>query len=124
LVALKVVESVSQPVTIFCENMSAIKVAKDPKFHIKSKHIEGRFHYIRDVLNRLKTIRLVYLASTSMVADPLNYFLSILEIWDFRLLIEIFQPSGRRWIFMYDFQYLLLQLFITSMCGNTIDICG
>jgi hypothetical protein len=67
---------------------------------------------------------LVYLASTSMVADPLNYFLSILEIWDFRLLIEIFQPSGRRWIFMYGFQYLLLQLFITSMCGNTIDICG
>jgi hypothetical protein len=26
------------------------------------------------------------------------------------------------WIFMYGFQYLLLQLFITSMCGNTIDI--
>ena len=56
----------------FCDNMSAIKVAKDPKFHSKSKHIEGRFHYIRDVINRLKTIRLVYLASTSMVADPLD----------------------------------------------------
>ena len=55
LVALKVVESASQPVTIFCDNMSAIKVAKDPNFHSKSKHIEGRFHYIRDIINRLKT---------------------------------------------------------------------
>jgi hypothetical protein len=72
LVALKVVESAPQPVTIFCDNISAIKVAKDPKFYSKSKHIEGMFHYIRDVINRLKTIRLVYLASTSMVADPLT----------------------------------------------------
>jgi hypothetical protein len=31
-VALKVVESASLPVTIFCDNISAIKVAKDPKF--------------------------------------------------------------------------------------------
>jgi len=57
LVALKVVESASQPVTIFCDNMSAIKAAKDPKFHSKSKRIEGRFHYIRDVINRVKIIR-------------------------------------------------------------------
>jgi hypothetical protein len=60
------------------------KLLKIPSF----KHIEGRFHYIHDVINRLKTVHLVYLFSTSMVADPLikplrNYFLSILEIWDF-----------------------------------------
>jgi hypothetical protein len=72
LVALEVVESASQLVTIFCDNMSAIKVAKDLKFHSKSKHIEGMFHYIRDVINRLKIIHLVYLASTSMVVDPLT----------------------------------------------------
>ena len=56
--------------------MAAIKVSKDPKFHSKSKHIEGRYHYIRDVINRLKTIHLVYLPSTSMVADPLTKPLS------------------------------------------------
>ena len=76
LASLKVVESASQPITIFCDNMAAIKVSKDPKFHSKSKHIEGRYHYIRDVINRLKTIRLVYLSSTSMVADPLTKPLS------------------------------------------------
>ena len=60
----------------FCDNMAAIKVSKDPKFHSKSKHIEGRYHYIRDVINRLRTIRLVYLSSNSMVADPLTKPLS------------------------------------------------
>jgi len=72
LASLKVMESASQPVTIFCDNMATIKVSKDPKFHSKSKHIEGRYHYIRDVINRLKTICLVYLPSTSMLADPLT----------------------------------------------------
>ena len=38
LVSLKVVESASQPVTIFCDNMAAIKVSKDPKFHSKKTH--------------------------------------------------------------------------------------
>jgi hypothetical protein len=62
-------------------------VYKDPKFPSKSKHIEGWYHYIRDVINRLKSIHLVYLPSNSMVADPLtkllvrNYFPSILETW-------------------------------------------
>jgi hypothetical protein len=70
------VESASLPVTIFCDNMAAINVSKDPKFHSKSKHIGGRFYYIRDVINRLKSIRLVYLPSTNMVADPLTKPLS------------------------------------------------
>jgi hypothetical protein len=76
LASLKVVESASQPVTIFCDNMAAIKVSKDPKFHSKSRHIEGRYHYIRDVINRLGSISLVYLPSTSMVADPLTKHVS------------------------------------------------
>ena len=70
LASLEVVESASQPVTIFLDNMAAIKVSKDPKFHSKSKHIVGRCHYIRGVINRLKSVRLVYLPSTSMVANP------------------------------------------------------
>ena len=60
----------------FLDNMAAIKVSKDPKFHSKSKHIVGRCHYIRGVINRLKSVRLVYLPSTSMVAEPLTKPLS------------------------------------------------
>ena len=35
-----------------------------------------RSHYIRDVINRLKTVRLVYLPSVDMIADPLTKPLS------------------------------------------------
>jgi hypothetical protein len=35
LASLKVVESASQPVTILCDNMAAIKVSKDPNFIVK-----------------------------------------------------------------------------------------
>ena len=76
LESLEVVSSASYPVTIFCDNQAAIKVSKDPKFHSKSKHIEGRYHFIRVVINRLKTIRLEYLPSVDMVADPLTKPLS------------------------------------------------
>ncbi|XP_020188850.1 uncharacterized protein [Aegilops tauschii subsp. strangulata] len=76
LASLVVVESASYPVTIFCDNQAAIKVSKDPKFHSKTKHIEGRYHYIRDVVNRLRTVRLDYLPSVDMVADPLTKPLS------------------------------------------------
>jgi len=72
LATLKIVQSVESPVTVFCDNQSAIKVAKDPRFHNKSKHIEARYHYIRDVVNRLKSVKLQFLPSTEMLADPLT----------------------------------------------------
>jgi hypothetical protein len=76
LASLKIVESASKPVTIYCDNQAAMKVSRDPKFHSKSKHIEAKYHYIRDVINRLKFVQLEYLPSVNMVADPLTKSLS------------------------------------------------
>jgi glycerol-3-phosphate cytidylyltransferase-like family protein len=72
LTTLKIVKSVESPITVFCDNQAAIKVAKDPRFHNKSKHIEARYHYIRDVVNRLKSVKLQFLPSVDMLADPLT----------------------------------------------------
>jgi hypothetical protein len=76
LSTLKIVDCVKRPTTVYCDNQAALKVSRDPKFHSKSKHIEGRYHYIRDVINRLKLVCLEYLPSTDMVADPLTKPLS------------------------------------------------
>lgn len=73
---LKIVESASKPVVVYCGNQAAIKVSRYPKFHSKIKYIEGRYHYIRDVINRLKSVSLEFLPSTDMVADPLTKSLS------------------------------------------------
>lgn len=76
LSTLKIVESASNSVVVYCDNQVAINVSRYPKFHSKIKHIEGRYHYIRDVINRLKSVYLEFLPSTDMVADPLTKSLS------------------------------------------------
>jgi hypothetical protein len=35
-------------VPLFCDSASAISVAKNPVLHSKTKHIEVRFHFLRD----------------------------------------------------------------------------
>ena len=36
---------------LFCDNQSAIHLSKHTCFHSRSKHIDVRYHWIRDVLN-------------------------------------------------------------------------
>jgi len=36
---------------LFCDNQSAIHLSKNASFHSRSKHIDVRYHWIRDVLN-------------------------------------------------------------------------
>ena len=37
---------------ILCDNRSCIKITENPLFHDKSKNIEIRYHYIRDMVQR------------------------------------------------------------------------
>ena len=36
--------------TLHCDSQSAIMLAKNPMFHAKTKHIDVKYHFIRDVL--------------------------------------------------------------------------
>jgi len=56
-------------VTIYCDNTTAIAVAKDPKYHGKTKHIKMRYHYIREAITEQDVI-LKHISTNSMVADP------------------------------------------------------
>ena len=37
---------------IFCDNQSCIKMTENPVFHDKTKHIEVRYHFIRDMVQK------------------------------------------------------------------------
>ena len=37
---------------IFCDNHSCVKMTKNLVFHEKSKHIENKFHNIKDMVQR------------------------------------------------------------------------
>ena len=38
------------PITLFCNNSGAVAQSKDPRNHKKGKHIEKKYHIIRDII--------------------------------------------------------------------------
>lgn len=62
-------------IPIQCDNISAIKLAGNPIFHARSKHIEVRYHFIREkVLN--EEIELQKVESEKQIADIFTKALS------------------------------------------------
>lgn len=60
-----------QSVNIFNDSQSAPKLALNPVFHKESKHIDVRYHFIREcVLSNL--IKIQYQETNEMVADVLT----------------------------------------------------
>ena len=41
-----------RPIVIYCDNQSCIQLSKNLVFHDRSKHIEIRYHFIRDYFDR------------------------------------------------------------------------
>ena len=54
--------------TLFCDNISAINISKNPVQHSKTKHIEIRHHFIRDLVED-KKIKLEYIHTEKQLAD-------------------------------------------------------
>ncbi|KAL0410959.1 UNVERIFIED_CONTAM: Retrovirus-related Pol polyprotein from transposon TNT 1-94 [Sesamum latifolium] len=59
------------PTTIFCENMSAIAMAKNLVFHARSKHIELRHHFFRELVNEGE-ISIKFINTNDQPADILT----------------------------------------------------
>eukprot|EP00253_Pinus_taeda_P010100 PITA_10100 len=56
---------------IYCDNNSAIALSKNSVFHKRTKHIETRFHYIRELVNNGEIV-LVHCKTQEQVADILT----------------------------------------------------
>lgn len=61
---------------IFCDNQSAGLMAKNPVFHEHTKHIELRYHFVREAVEDGK-IKIGYLPTEDMPADVLTKELSL-----------------------------------------------
>jgi hypothetical protein len=51
-----------------CDSTSAISVAKNPVLHSKTKHIELRYHFLRDNVEKGK-IALIHVPTHDQLAD-------------------------------------------------------
>lgn len=67
---------VEGPMILAVDNILAINLAKNLVAHGRSKHIETRFHYLRDQVNKGK-IELVYCKTKEQVVDLLTKPLKI-----------------------------------------------
>jgi hypothetical protein len=45
------------PTTIHCDNQSCVKLYENHVFHDRSKHVEIKYHYIKDIVQR-KTVHM------------------------------------------------------------------
>lgn len=54
--------------TVFCDNSSAIKLSKNHVMHGRSKHIDVRFHFLRD-LTKEGVVKLVHCGTLNQIAD-------------------------------------------------------
>jgi hypothetical protein len=62
---------VQQAVRIECDNQSAIFLAKNPTYHSKTKHIDVKYHFVRDMIKE-KKVSLMKVETLKNVADALT----------------------------------------------------
>lgn len=60
-----------EKVIIFCDNIGANKLGKNPVFHARTKHINIKHHFVREVVAN-GTILVDYIPTERMVADVLT----------------------------------------------------
>ena len=64
-------ENSVNPMTIFEDNQSTIAMTRNPQHHGRAKHLDIKFHYIREMVTMNK-IELKYYKSDEMIADMLT----------------------------------------------------
>jgi hypothetical protein len=71
------------PSTLYIDNLSALSVAKNPEHHGRMKHLDLRFYWLRDEVEK-GSIKVEHLRTSEMAADMMTKALSRQKIEDFR----------------------------------------
>ena len=75
---------------IHCDNQSCVKLSKNPVFHDKLKHIEIKYHYIRDMVQRGE-MKLRYVVTDEQIANVLSKTLARVKFEFFREKLGVLQ---------------------------------
>lgn len=66
LAKLQFSDEVAGPTAVYCDNQGAQKLMKNPVFHQRTKHIDIKHHYVREVFQR-RDLDVKYIASSEMI---------------------------------------------------------
>jgi len=75
-------------VTLYVDNKSAIQLMKNPVFHGRSKHIDIKFHYIRECVER-DQIEVKWIGTLEQRADPLTKAMTVVKLSEMRHLLGV-----------------------------------
>jgi len=62
--------------TLLTDSESALKLANNPEFHKRSKHIDITYHFIREAINK-EQVKLVHIGTNQQLADGFTKGLDI-----------------------------------------------
>lgn len=77
---------------IQCDNSSTIQLSKNPVFHGRSKHIDIRFHFLRDLV-KVEVVKLSYCNSQVQVADIMTKPLKLEQFLRLRSMLGMTEAS-------------------------------
>ena len=76
------------------DNNSAIKILKNPVMHGRSKHIDVRFHFLRDLVKD-GVIELEFCGTKEQIADVMNKPLKLEQFQKLRQMLGICEVSDK-----------------------------
>ena len=72
--------------TLYCDNQGSLELAKNPVHHQRSKHIDIRYHFVRDEV-KLGSVKLMYVPSEQNIADIFTKPINSVKTQKFRSLL-------------------------------------
>ncbi|GJT25495.1 hypothetical protein Tco_0895432 [Tanacetum coccineum] len=89
----RLTHSDEEKITILVDNKSAIALMKNPVFHERSKHIDTKYHFIRECVER-DDIQVEFVSGDYQKADILTKALSKIRFLTMRQLIGLKELQG------------------------------
>jgi hypothetical protein len=81
---------VDAPVVIYCDNISSILLASNPIYHVRTKHIEVHYHFIKEKFIT-KEIDLIHVNTEDQVIDIFTKVLGINKLRKFFKMLGVLE---------------------------------
>jgi hypothetical protein len=77
-------------VVIYCDNISSILLVNNLVYHVRTKHIEVHYHFIREKV-LTKEIDLIHVSTKNQVADIFTKALRTYKLKKFRKMLGVLE---------------------------------